>query len=84
MKNIIFIVFLFSLSFNSYSFSNEVNCNEYKKLSLNYMKCKANLIKDKTMSASKDFVESTKNYQKKEWSKEMDKLDNLKKKVIEK
>jgi len=42
------------------------------------------LIKDKTMSASKDFVESKKNYQKKEWSKEMDKLDNLKKKVIEK
>ena len=84
MKKLSFIIILFYFIISSYSFSNEVNCNEYKKLSLNYMKCKTNLIKDKTKSASKNFVESTKNYQKKEWSKEMDKLDNLKKKVIEK
>ena len=34
------------------------------------MKCKANLIKDNAVSKGKDFVNDTKSYQKKEWSKE--------------
>ncbi len=69
MKYIIFII-IFCLNFNTYSFSNESDCNEYKKFSVNFMKCKANLIKDNAISKSKDFVDDTKNYQKKEWSKE--------------
>ena len=70
MKNLILIVFLFSLSFNTYSFSNEIDCNEFKKLSVNYMKCKANSVKKKTISKTKNFVDDTKNFQRKEWSKE--------------
>ena len=70
MKNLILIVFLFSLSFNTYSFSNEIDCNEFKKLSVDYMKCKANSVKKKTISKTKNFVDDTKNFQKKEWSKE--------------
>ena len=84
MKKIIFIFITFLLSLNTYSFSNELNCDEFKKLSVNYMKCKANLIKDKTVSAGKNFIDDTKNYQDKEWSDEKKKLNNLKEKVTEK
>ena len=70
MKNLIFIVILFSLSFNTFSFSNETDCNEFKKLSVNYMKCKANSVKKKAISKTKNFVDDTKSFQKKEWSKE--------------
>ncbi len=84
MKKIIFIFITFLLSLNTYSFSNELNCDEFKKLSVNYMKCKANLIKDKTVSAGKNFIDDTKNYQNKEWSNEKTKLNNLKEKVTEK
>ena len=84
MKKIIFIFITFLLSLNTYSFSNELNCDEFKKLSVNYMKCKANLIKDKTVSAGKNFIDDTKNYQNKEWSDEKNKLNNLKEKLTEK
>ena len=84
MKKIIFIFITFLLSLNTYSFSNELNCDEFKKLSVNYMKCKANLIKDKTVSAGKNFIDDTKNYQNKEWSDEKSKLNNLKEKITEK
>ena len=84
MKKIIFIFIIFLLSLNTYSFSNVLNCDEFKKLSVNYIKCKANLIKDKTVSAGKNFIDDTKNYQNKEWSDEKSKLNNLKEKVIEK
>jgi len=69
MKIVIFIMVLFSLSFNTYSFSNEIDCNEFKKLSVNYMKCKVNSVKNKAISKTKNFVDDTKSYQKKEWSK---------------
>ena len=48
------------------------------------MSCKANLVKNKTVSVGKNFVEDTKSYQKKEWSKEKEKLKNLKEKILEK
>ena len=57
---------------------------QIKKFSVNYMKCKANLIKNKTVSAGKNFIDDTKNYQNKEWSNEKTKLNNLKEKVTEK
>ena len=84
MKKIVFIFITFFLSFNTYSFSNVLNCNEFKKLSVMYMKCKANLIKDKTVSAGKNFIDDTKNYQNKEWSDEKSKLNSLKEKITEK
>ena len=48
------------------------------------MKCKGNLIKKKTISASKNFVEDTKGFQKKKWSKENKKINKIKQKVLEK
>tara|TARA_B100001057_G_scaffold259058_1_gene259243 strand:- start:756 stop:974 length:219 start_codon:yes stop_codon:yes gene_type:complete len=70
MKNIIFIVILFCFSLNTYSSANEINCSKFQKLSVDFMKCKANLIKNKAVSKGKNFVDDTKNYQKKEWSVE--------------
>ena len=84
MRKLILITAMFCLNFNTYSFSNEVDCDQFKKLTINYMSCKANLIKNKTVSVGKNFVEDTKSYQKKEWSKEKEKLKNLKEKVLEK
>ena len=46
------------------------------------MKCKSNLIKNKTISAGENFVKDTKDYQKKEWSEEKSKVDDVKKKVL--
>ena len=84
MRKLILITTMICLNFNTYSFSNEVNCDEFKKFSISYMSCKANLIKNKTVSVGQNFVEDTKSYQKKEWSKEKGKLKNLKEKILEK
>ena len=84
MKKILFIIITLLFYLNSYSFSDELNCNEFKKFSVSYMKCKANLIKNKTVSAGKNFIDDTKNYQNKEWSDEKNKLNNLKEKLTEK
>ena len=84
MKKILFIIITLLFYLNSYSFSDELNCNDFKKFSVSYMKCKANLIKNKTVSAGKNFIDDTKNYQNKEWSDEKNKLDNLKEKLTEK
>ena len=84
MSKLILITVIFCLNFNTYSFSNEINCDKFKKFSISYMSCKANLIKNKTVSVGKNFVEDTKSYQKKEWSKEKEKLKNLKEKILEK
>ena len=47
------------------------------------MKCKANSMKNKTISAGKNLIEDTKDYQKKEWSDEKKKLNKVKDKINE-
>ena len=83
IKKILLIIFIF-FGLNNLYYSNENNCSELKKLSVNYIKCKSSSIKDKTISVGKNIVEDTKNYQKKEWSDEKEKLDKIKKQVLEK
>ena len=70
MRKLILITAMFCLNFNTYSFSNEINCDEFKKFSISHITCKANLMKNKTLSSGKNFLEDTKNYQNKKWSKE--------------
>jgi len=65
---------------NKNTIAEEVNCKDFKKFSVNYLKCKAELIKDKTISLSKNIVEDTKSYQKKEWSEGKKKANEIKKK----
>ena len=82
IKNILLIV-LITFALNNLSYSNENDCSQFKKLSVDYIKCKSVSIKNKTVTAGKNIVEDTKNYQKKEWSSEKEKLNKIKKKVLE-
>ena len=70
------------LSVNNISLSNENNCKDLKKFTVEYVKCKANLAKNKTIFASKNFINETKDYQKKEWSKEKKKIIKTKENII--
>ena len=81
MKKIIFLITLFFLNMNFYSFANTNDCTELKKFSLDYFKCKGNIIKEKTVTTGQNIIKYTKNYQKKEWSEEKKKMDKVKEKI---
>ena len=64
-----FIIFVF---YNLAVLANEIeDCSVYSKLSPKFLKCKTG-----------NFITDTKNYQKKEWSEEKDKVDKLKKEIL--
>ena len=70
---IFLINFIFILFFYTVSSSSELeDCSIYSKISPKFLKCKSN-----------NFVKKTKNYQKKEWSEEKDKMNKIKKKVLD-
>ena len=81
MKNTIFFIFIFFLNLSSNSFADNENCKEFKKFSVEYFKCKGNLIKDKTISAGQNIIKDTKDYQNKEWTEEKNKMNKLKDKI---
>tara|TARA_Y100000741_G_scaffold161207_1_gene121606 strand:+ start:188 stop:439 length:252 start_codon:yes stop_codon:yes gene_type:complete len=83
MKIIILIFYFITLSFNNVVLANSDNCGNYKKFSAEFFKCKGKLVKDKTISASKNIIKDTKNYQKNKWSEEKEKVNEIKKKVLE-
>ena len=84
MKFNFFLILIIILGINKFAYSDEINCNEFDKFSSEFLKCKANIIKNKAVNAGQNFVEDTKEYQKKEWSKEKGKIDKLKEKFLEK
>ena len=56
---------------------------------IEFLKCKGNLVKEKTVSTGKNIIKDTKDYQNKEWSEEKkkiiktkDKINKTKKKVL--
>jgi len=63
MKKIIFFAFLFIININSNSFANSKDCKEFKKFSVEYFKCKANIVKDKTIYTGQNIIKDTKDYQ---------------------
>ena len=81
MKKIIFFISIFLLNTNSISFANNNDCKEFQKFSVEYFKCKGNIIKDKTISAGQNIIKDTKDYQNKEWSEEKEKMNNAKDKI---
>ena len=81
MKKIIFLTILFLLNINSYSFANNNDCKEFRRFSLDYFKCKGNIVKEKTISAGQNLIKDTKDYQNKEWSKEKKKINKVKEKI---
>ena len=70
MKKIFFLLILFFFNKETMSFAEIADCNEFKKFSVEYIKCKGNLVKDKTISAAQNIIKDTKDYQNKEWSEE--------------
>ena len=80
MKIIIFVTLFFLLNINN-SFANN-NCKEFKLFSVEYLKCKGNLVKDKTISTGQNIIQDTKDYQNKEWSEEKDNINKAKDKII--
>ncbi len=94
MKKIFIYSTILFFTFTFKVVSNDDQCNEFKKYSVNYMKCKTNQlkiktletgkkIKDKTVNTGKNIVKDTKEYQSKEWSEEKEKIDNIKEKIFD-
>ena len=81
MKKIFFLTILFLLNLNTYRLAENNNCNKFNKFSVEYLKCKGNLIKDKTVSTGKNIIEDTKKYQSEEWSEEKKKIEKAKDKI---
>ena len=94
MNKIIFLSILSLIFLQNHISANENNCKEFKKFSVEYMKCKTVLlkektiktgenIKNKTISTSKNIIKDTKDYQSKEWSEQKEKIKNVKEKVLD-
>ncbi len=81
MKKIIFFTILMLMNTNHQILAENNDCKKFRKFSVEYFKCKGNLIKDKTISAGQNIIEDTKDYQNKEWSEEKQKMDNTKNKI---
>ena len=81
MKKKFFIVAFIIISQSTFSLAAQNDCSEFKKFSMEYLKCKGNTIKEKTMSAGQNIIKDTKDYQNKEWSEEKDKLLKIKEKI---
>ena len=54
MKKIIFFTIFLISATNEFAFANSKDCNELKKLSLEYFKCKGKIVKDKTISSGEN------------------------------
>ena len=80
-RKIIFFIIFFLLNLNSICFANNNDCKKFKKFSIEYVKCKGNIVKDKTISAGQNIIKDTKDYQNKEWSEEKSKMNKAKEKI---
>ena len=76
----LYIVIIFIFGVYNTSYSNE-NCNEYKKLSVNFMKCKANTTKKKLCHLEQILLKIPKIFKIKNGLKRKKKLMILKKKL---
>ena len=83
MKNVLLFIFLFFFNLKSNSIAVNKQCDEFKKLSVDYLNCKGNLIKEKTISKGQNVIQDTKDYQNKEWSKDKKKINKAKDKINE-
>ena len=81
MKKIIFFVFSVLFLIHSNSFADKRDCKNFKKFSVEYFKCKGNIVKDKTISAGQNIIKDTKDYQNKKWSEEKNKIDKAKDRI---
>ena len=83
MKKISILTFLFLINLSTISYSKNNDCKEFKKFSIEYFKCKGEIVKDKTITTGKNIIKDTKDYQNKKWSDEKKKMENAKDKINE-
>ena len=81
MRIFYYLIFYVLLTLHTNSYADNSNCKNFKKFSVEYFKCKGNLVKDKTISAGQNIIKDTKDYQNKEWSEEKKKIKKNKKKI---
>ncbi|MDA7552162.1 hypothetical protein N8747_00830 [Candidatus Pelagibacter sp.] len=81
MIKLFLLIFFILFNFYVNSFADEKKCNEFKKLSVEFFKCKGNLVKEKTISTGQNIIKDTKDYQSKEWSEEKKKMIKTKEKI---
>tara|TARA_B100001063_G_C16278930_1_gene318200 strand:+ start:60 stop:332 length:273 start_codon:yes stop_codon:yes gene_type:complete len=81
MKKILIFIFLIITIISSNGFASSIDCKKFKKFSVEYFKCKGNIVKDKTISAGQNIIKDTKDYQNNEWSDGKEKIDNAKDKI---
>ena len=81
MRIFYYLIFYVLLTLQTNSYANNSNCKNFKKFSVEYFKCKGNLVKDKTISAGQNIIKDTKDYQNEEWSEEKKKIEKTKKKI---
>ena len=81
MKRLVFLSALLFLNLNPNSFADNNSCKELKKFSVEYFKCKGNIVKDKTITAGQNIIKDTKEFQSKEWSEEKEKMNKTKDKI---
>tara|TARA_B100000963_G_scaffold26588_1_gene19876 strand:+ start:963 stop:1235 length:273 start_codon:yes stop_codon:yes gene_type:complete len=81
MKRLIFLSILLFLNLILNTFAENNDCNQFKKFSVEYFKCKGNVLKDKTITAGQNIIKDTKEFQNKEWSKEKEKMNKAKDKI---
>jgi len=81
MKKKIFFIFIFLINTISNGYADNKDCKDLKKFSIEYFKCKGNIVKDKTISAGQNIIKDTKDYQNKEWSEEKEKMNKTKDKI---
>ncbi len=80
MKKFIFLISLIIIQ-NNYSFSDETNCDDFKKYSSEYFNCKAKMIKHKAALIGKEIIKDTKDYQKKNIEDGKKQIGNTKKQI---
>ena len=94
MKKVFIYTIILFFTFTFKVLSDDKQCDDFKKYSVDYMKCKTNQlkiktletgkkIKDKTVKTGKNIIKDTKEYQSKEWSEEKKKIDKIKEKVFD-
>ena len=94
MKKVFIYTIILFYTFTFKVLSDDKQCNDFKKYSVDYMKCKTSQlkiktletgkkIKDKTVKTGKNIIKDTKEYQSKEWSEEKEKIDKIKEKVFD-
>jgi hypothetical protein len=81
MKKFFFLIIFIITNINCTALANTNSCKEFKKFSVEYLKCKGNKVKDKTITAGQNIIKDTKDYQNKEWSEEKEKMNKAKDKI---